>query len=520
MATIAENLNRIVDAKEAIKGAIIDKGVQVPSDAKIDEYSTFIGQIQGGGGEDTLKMYIDGTIVKDGVLDLSNYDTLLDSMFNNDRWRNNIDKIILSQNIETIPDSCFQWINTPLVENLDKVKYIRLGNAYMTNMSVVNLESCVNELTNVGSTSTHTKIYGENVKIISLEDGYNLQNLYIYSINMPKINKIENVSSWVYSKTLHCHCWMDGATTNILVTDKGYSVNYLEELISQTYTGETEFDVDKIKCTLTLPYSFAYTEDGEEKTKDIVYNKELNVYPVKEETKKVVPITTAQSTDEFTLNMKPYPLKAPDMDLYYEFEVMEELHEVNFGGVWVTDGLNDRWQVWCDGELTTPDTLYNFSRGEKHTFALKTTMEFLNNDNWNISYNYNTRNYLKPTYMEVNKAFNANVPFQRSPWYNERFMTLVVNIESIDGFEISYGVVKELVYLKGINENGTICYNGWSEGCNIYIVADNINKCGRDIREYRYYGSTSNVYLKSELAQQLWDEDEYFKRYIYKYDIE
>lgn len=48
--TIAENLDRIVGAKEAIKGAIINKGVQVPSDAKIDEYHAFVEQIQGGGG--------------------------------------------------------------------------------------------------------------------------------------------------------------------------------------------------------------------------------------------------------------------------------------------------------------------------------------------------------------------------------------------------------------------------------------------------------------------------------------
>lgn len=73
MATIAENLDRIVDAKEAIRGAITAKGVQVPSDAKIDEYSTFIGQIEGGGVNVTevISKFIGNQY--DGTIDLSLY---------------------------------------------------------------------------------------------------------------------------------------------------------------------------------------------------------------------------------------------------------------------------------------------------------------------------------------------------------------------------------------------------------------------------------------------------------------
>lgn len=44
MSVITE-LNRITDAKDAIRQAIIAKGVNVPADATIDTYATYISQI-------------------------------------------------------------------------------------------------------------------------------------------------------------------------------------------------------------------------------------------------------------------------------------------------------------------------------------------------------------------------------------------------------------------------------------------------------------------------------------------
>lgn len=43
--TIATNLQRIIDAKAAIKAAIIEKGVEVPDDEKVDTYAGYIDQI-------------------------------------------------------------------------------------------------------------------------------------------------------------------------------------------------------------------------------------------------------------------------------------------------------------------------------------------------------------------------------------------------------------------------------------------------------------------------------------------
>ena len=50
MATIAENLERIQQAKASIKSAIEAKGVTVPSSATIDTYDDYVSQISGGGG--------------------------------------------------------------------------------------------------------------------------------------------------------------------------------------------------------------------------------------------------------------------------------------------------------------------------------------------------------------------------------------------------------------------------------------------------------------------------------------
>lgn len=470
--------------------------------------------------EDTLQQYIDGTIVKDGVLDLSKYDTLAERMFYNERWRNKIEKMILSPNIETIPYECFNYLYIPLVENLDKVKYIEEQNQQFTSMGVVNLESCIKELSNVGGYDTHTKIYGENVKIITVNSAYRLENLYIYSLVMPKIHNYENVSSWVSSRTLHCHCWMDGATTNALVTEKQYQVEYLEQLISQTYTGETSFDVSDVDTHIPLPYEFKYTIDGIEGSKDIVYDKKLSVYPVKEETTKVVPITTAQSTDEFTLNMKPFALKAPDMDLYYEFDVVMDCVIDNFWWRTYSDDYNS-WSVWCDGELTTTETIYNFKKGERHNFGFVVNNGRMFSESQNIfGYNSGVSDALKPSYVEVNRiGFDNTFLTQHSKFKNdERFCDLVVSFKAPYNFELWY-CIKKIVYLEGIREGGQFTRNGGG-GVDVYIVADDLVNCGTDIRDYRWYADKPNIYLKGELAQQLWDDDEDYRTYINKFDVE
>lgn len=59
--TIAENLNRIIDAKEAIKEAIVSKGGQVTEGARIDQYPAAIEALPSG-GDDTLDKIFDQTV--------------------------------------------------------------------------------------------------------------------------------------------------------------------------------------------------------------------------------------------------------------------------------------------------------------------------------------------------------------------------------------------------------------------------------------------------------------------------
>ena len=61
MATIAENLTRIQQAKADIKTAIEAKGVTVPSSATIDTYDDYVSQISGGGGAATPSNLSDWT---------------------------------------------------------------------------------------------------------------------------------------------------------------------------------------------------------------------------------------------------------------------------------------------------------------------------------------------------------------------------------------------------------------------------------------------------------------------------
>ena len=58
--TIATNLQRIINAKAAIKAAIIEKGVEVPDTEKLDAYYIYVDQIGDGGGYDPENPTLDG----------------------------------------------------------------------------------------------------------------------------------------------------------------------------------------------------------------------------------------------------------------------------------------------------------------------------------------------------------------------------------------------------------------------------------------------------------------------------
>ena len=58
MSTIAQQLQALAQIKDAIRQAINSKGVTVSSDAAFNTYATAIGQISGGGGDNSLLISI------------------------------------------------------------------------------------------------------------------------------------------------------------------------------------------------------------------------------------------------------------------------------------------------------------------------------------------------------------------------------------------------------------------------------------------------------------------------------
>lgn len=89
--SIATELTRIQTAKADIKTAIEAKGVQVPSNALIDTYDTYIGQISGGGGgqaEQDLKDLIERDITS--ITIPSGVTSIGQNAFNSCIWLRNI----------------------------------------------------------------------------------------------------------------------------------------------------------------------------------------------------------------------------------------------------------------------------------------------------------------------------------------------------------------------------------------------------------------------------------------------
>lgn len=102
MSTIAEQLQELAQIKEAIRQAIIAKGVTVSSDAAFSTYATAIGQISGGGGGEELAALIDRSItsitIPNGVTKIGVY------VFNNCR---SLESVSIPSSVTTIDQYAF-----------------------------------------------------------------------------------------------------------------------------------------------------------------------------------------------------------------------------------------------------------------------------------------------------------------------------------------------------------------------------------------------------------------------------
>lgn len=128
--SIATELTRIQTAKADIKTAIEAKGVQVPSNALIDTYDTYIGQISGGGGgqaeqdlKDLIERDITSITIPSGTTSIGNYAfnycrsltsvTIPNSVTSIGQYAfagcNNLTNITIPNGVTSISDCTFQY---------------------------------------------------------------------------------------------------------------------------------------------------------------------------------------------------------------------------------------------------------------------------------------------------------------------------------------------------------------------------------------------------------------------------
>ena len=102
MSTIAQQLQELSQIKEAIRQAIVAKGVSLSSSDAFNTYATAIGQISGGGGggEDTLKL-IDRTITS---IDISGVTDIGHSAF---RGCTSLTSVTIGNSVISIKDYAF-----------------------------------------------------------------------------------------------------------------------------------------------------------------------------------------------------------------------------------------------------------------------------------------------------------------------------------------------------------------------------------------------------------------------------
>lgn len=142
--SIATELTRIQTAKADIKTAIEAKGVTVPSDALIDTYDTYIGQISGGG---TKTYFVEGVEYDQTVTGSGIFSNQFNS--NSNGLKTLIEKVIIPYGYTTIDSSCFQYCtNLTSVTIPNSVTRINNSAFYNVGFTSFTLPSSVTDIGN------------------------------------------------------------------------------------------------------------------------------------------------------------------------------------------------------------------------------------------------------------------------------------------------------------------------------------------------------------------------------------
>ena len=151
--SIATEITRLQTAKADIKTAIEAKGVTVPSSATLDTYDTYVSQISGGGGSETLlKSIIQKTATTLSAADITTAygtgDTIPDmafGMYDNNydsvtthTWPYNIPltSITLPSNIKNIGYGAFWGANNLTTVDLSNCSNVTIGVDAFTNSAI------------------------------------------------------------------------------------------------------------------------------------------------------------------------------------------------------------------------------------------------------------------------------------------------------------------------------------------------------------------------------------------------
>lgn len=123
MGTIAQEITRIQGAKSDLKTSIINKGVQVPSNALIDDYASYVDQIQQGGGGGNP---FDNCNFSYLIMNIASSNTLF-----NGRFLDNLDDIYNSVQ-SGIPWCDFQHFSSGVNTTTEKIqKILKIAEKFM-----------------------------------------------------------------------------------------------------------------------------------------------------------------------------------------------------------------------------------------------------------------------------------------------------------------------------------------------------------------------------------------------------
>lgn len=190
MGTIADKLNKLQDTKQAIKQAIIDKGVEVTDNDTFESYADKISSIQSGGGTSDIKFQPNTLNLSGDTSDVINatvFDTSrLTTMYNMFKSCNNVTSLDLSgwntskvNNMNSMFQSCNNLTSLDLSGwDTSKVTNILYMFQYCNSLTLLNVSNW--------DTSLITSISGV------FQNCMNLESLNLSDWDITKVTSMTN----------------------------------------------------------------------------------------------------------------------------------------------------------------------------------------------------------------------------------------------------------------------------------------------------------------------------------------